>query len=218
LEHQVESIPMEFSSTEEYLGAFRVPLLEEVRATLRQALEKSITQNCDGHAMIVPAQLTKLTIDTATRNEDQSMWKFNLYLSCQDAKRSAMPLRTSDLLLLCSDGLPEWDAKRECLAHSQTPQKFLLAYVNNAREDYSVVSATACVQDGSPILEKMAMDGSAWHAVLLGMTLTPAERIWNSINKANSSGRVSKMFVLQDVLRINKQVMNRYRFHVRQTS
>lgn len=87
-------------------------------------------------------------------------------------------------------------------------EKLLLVYVDNAREEPSVLSATACVQPGSTLIEKMTMAASAWHAVLLGVSLIPAERIWSSINKADSSGRVSKMFVMQDVLRISRQVMN----------
>ncbi|KAG0565529.1 hypothetical protein KC19_8G197500 [Ceratodon purpureus] len=202
---KVECIPEEFSSMEEYLEAFRVPFLEEVRATLHQALEKSTNQDNDGHA-IFPVQLSKLMICMSAKNEDHSMWKFRLH-SSRASQRSALPFRTSDLLLLCSEELPEWNAERECLANLQAPQKFLLVYVNNAKEESSVVSATACVQAGSPMLEKMTMASTSWHAVLLGLSLIPAERIWNSIIKASSSGRASKMFVMQDVLQITQQVV-----------
>ena len=80
------------------------------------------------------------------------MSKFDLYLSRID--RPSTSLEEADLILLCRDVLPKWDAKRQCLK-PQLPHKFVLVSVNNVREISLVVGATSSVSDGSPILQKM---------------------------------------------------------------
>ena len=80
------------------------------------------------------------------------MSKFDLYLSWID--RPSTSLEEADLILLCRDVLPKWDAERECLK-PQLPHKFVLVSINNVKEISLVVGAMACVSDGSPILQKM---------------------------------------------------------------
>jgi hypothetical protein len=184
---------MEFSSTEEYLGVFHVPLLEEVRAQLHQALEKSISVQATGRA--VATIIRKIVRPKKVRDEDKSSKKileFHLHLE----------VKTSDLILLCSDE-PRWDTKRGRLLKSDSV--FVLACVVFVDENSPQVSAVVYVEDGSPILTKL-VDKSAWHVVLPGVGLTPAERIWNAISMPFELKEVSQKSVIQNILRIDRQV------------
>lgn len=147
------------------------------------------------------------------------MRTFNLSIPLGHAKRGVC-VRSSDLLLLCCGELPRWDARRGCVM-PQMHHRFLLVNVISAREGSSVVTVTAYLPDGSPMLQPAARQ-SAWFAVLLGMSLIPAKRVWDSISKTDSATRVSKrvskiISVTQDVLRINRQVINCYQFRASQT-
>lgn len=201
---------MEFSSTAEYLRAFHVPLLEEVRAQLHQALQKSITQS--EAPAIVRARVTKM-IHTKAKNQDPSMRKFNLYLSRHSRRDTTV--RSKDLILLCCGKLPKLNHEREGLP-PRMHHKFLLVNVIFAREGSPVITATAYLPDGSPILEKLNSPSarrSEWFAVLLGMSLIPADRIWTSINVNNNSAPpASEMSVTQDLLQIYSQVMLCHQF------
>lgn len=195
---RMKDIPMEFRSTSEYLRAFRVPLLEEVRAQVHQALEKSI-QDDD----CVPVRDAKWIAHKTAKNQDPSMRKFSMSLSRQST------VTYLDLILLCSGDRPRWDSKRECLA-PLTPQKFVLVCVVYAEEEQPFFTATAHLPDGSPIFEELRRPFAqrpTWFAVLLGMSLIPADRIWGSINETDSvQSRKSKTSVMQEVLRIDPQL------------
>lgn len=191
---------MEFASTAEYLGAFRVPLLEEVRAQLHQALEKSLSQG-EVHAV----RVTKMIVSKA-KNQDSSMRKFNL--SLKRHARGNTPVRHSDLILLCCGKRPKWDSIRECLT-PQRHHKFVLVNVVYARDGSPVFTATAYLPRGSPILEKFFSPSATWFVVLLGMSLIPADRIWKALNKTDSAARGS---VTQDLLQIYQHVRNFYQF------
>jgi hypothetical protein len=190
-------IPMEFSSTEEYLGVFHVPLLEEVRAQLHQALEKSISVQTAGRDVTTIIRKIVRPNPKKVRDEDKSSKKIlEFYL------QSNLGVKTSDLILL-SSRKPRWDTKRERLLESDSV--FVLARVVFARENSPRVSAAVYVQDGSPILTKL-VDKSAWHVVLPGVGLTPAERIWNAISMPFELKEVSQKSVIQNILRIDRQV------------
>jgi len=207
----MQEIPMEFSSTSEYLRAFRVPLLEEVRTQLHQALEKGIKQGA-----CVPVRITKM-VATKAKKQDLFIRRFNLSLS--PIARQNSTVRSSDLILLCCGERPQWDSSRECL-EPQTHHKYVLVGVVYARDGSSFFTADAYLPDGSPILEKLQLPSArqpAWFAVLLGMSLIPAHRIWNSINKTESEARLLQTSVMHDVLQINQQVMNCYRFRSNRT-
>jgi hypothetical protein len=188
---------MEFSSTEEYLGVFHVPLLEEVRAQLHQALEKSISVQTAGRDVTTIIRKIVRPNPKKVRDEDKSSKKIlEFYL------QSNLGVKTSDLILL-SSRKPRWDTKRERLLESDSV--FVLARVVFARENSPRVSAAVYVQDGSPILTKL-VDKSAWHVVLPGVGLTPAERIWNAISMPFELKEVSQKSVIQNILRIDRQV------------
>lgn len=194
---QVGVIPMEFSSTEEYLRFFRVPLLEEVRAQLHQALDKSLGLHTAGH--VVTTTIREIVKPAQAQERNDACKKIlTLHL------RSNARIRTSDLILLCS-AKPRWDAKRECLL-TKNSDMFVLACVVNAEEGSPIVSMNVHVQDGSEISHKLVCS-SSWHVVLLGMSLIPAQRIWNAVSKPFPADEVSKMSVTHTVLRIDKQII-----------
>jgi hypothetical protein len=188
---------MEFSSTEEYLRVFRVPLLEEVRAQLHQALEKSISVQATGRA--VTTIIRKIVRPKKVRDEDKSSKKileFHLHLE----------VKTSDLILLCSDE-PRWDTKRGRLLKSDSV--FVLACVVFVDENSPQVSAVVYVEDGSPILTKLVVEPE-WHVVLPGVGLTPARRIWNAISEPFASKEASRKSVTRTILRIDRQVWSNF--------
>ena len=196
---------MEFSSTEEYLGVFHVPLLEEVRAQLHQALEKSITVQTAGRAVTTIIRKIVRPNPKKVRDEDKSSKKileFHL--------QSNLGVKTSDLILLSSRA-PRWDTKRERLLESDS--EFVLACVVFARENSPLVSAAVYVQDGSLILTKLVVK-SAWHVVLTGVGLTPARRIWNAISEPFASKEVTQKSVIHNILRIDRQVRQMFKVPV----
>jgi hypothetical protein len=196
---------MEFSSTEEYLGAFLLPLLEEVRAQLHQALEKSITVQTAGRAVTTIIRKIVRPNRKKVRDEDKSSKKIlEFYL------QSNLGVKTSDLILL-SSRKPLWDTKRGRLLESDSV--FVLACVVFARENSPRVSAAVYVQDGSRILTKLVVK-SAWHVVLPGVGLTPARRIWNAISEPFASKEVTQKSVIHNILRIDRQVCQMFKVPV----
>ena len=192
---------MEFPSASEYLRAFRVPLLEEVRTQVHQALEKSSKEgDC------VPVRVTKLIRSKTAKKQDPSMRKFNMSLSRHGRQNTSV--RSLDLILLCCGDRPRWDSGRECLA--PMTQRFVLVSVVYAKDEQPFFTATAYLPDGNPILEELRLPAAqrpTWFVVLLGMSLIPADRVWRSINETDYESRVLKTSVMQEVLRIYLQVI-----------
>ena len=191
---KVGVIPMEFSSMEEYLRVFRVPLQEEVRAQLHQALDKSVNEHKKSLVITSSIRMVKQkkARDATTKLVLELLLKSNLRV------------KTSDLILLCS-GQPQWDAKRDCLLKSDH-DLFVLACVAKAEEDSPVISATVYVQDESRVLTNLKIIKSVWHVVLLGVSLTPARRIWNAISVPFESEQVSQNSITHSVLQIDRRV------------
>lgn len=196
---QMRDIPMEFESMTEYIGAFRVPLLEEIRAQVHQALEKSISQG-KGHVV----KVTRI-IELRGKNEDPSM--IRLFIKLPLHTRGTTPVRGSDLILLCRDKLLKWDSKHGCLT-PRSLNHFILAMVQNARDNSPLFTAVVNVAVKSPLLEDLRSPSNVLFVVALGMSLTPTERIWASLNKNDSSTPVKSTSVIQDVLQIPRQVFN----------
>ena len=192
---KVGVIPMEFSSMEEYLRVFRVPLQEEVRAQLHQALDRSVNVHKNSHA--ITSTITKIVKEKETRDATTKL-VFELLL------KSNLRVKTSDLILLCS-GQSQWDAKRDCLLKSDHDLS-VLACVAEAEEDSPVISATVYVQDESRVLTNLKIIKSVWHVVLLGVSLTPARRIWNAISVPFESEQVSQNSLTHSVLQIDRRV------------
>ncbi|KAG0598916.1 hypothetical protein M758_12G111700 [Ceratodon purpureus] len=192
---KVRYIPKEFSSMKEYLQVFRAPLLEEVRAQLHQALDKSISMQRSDHVVKVTIQkVVKPKKGPGEVQSDKKIITFHLPTN--------LGVKTSDLLLFCS-AKPRWDAERECLVTSNT--MFVLACASSVKEDSPVVSAIVYVPDGSPILTKLEVS-SVWHVVLPGVGLTPAGRIWNAISVPFASEKELQKSVTHTILRIHPQV------------
>ena len=188
---------MEFSSAQEYLQVFHVPLLEEVRAQLHQALEKSISGQAAGHITTVIRKIVKPN-PKKVRDEDKSSKKileFNL--------PPKLGAKYSDLILFCSKK-PRWNSKRESLVKSDVV--FVLGCVVHASKTSSKVCAIVYVENGDPLLTKLKVM-SVWHVVLPGVGLTPARRIWEAINMP--FGFMEVLFrrsVIHTVLQIDQQV------------
>ena len=182
----------------EYLQVFRAPLLEEVRAQLHQALDKSISMQRSDHVVKVTIQkVVKPKKGPGEVQSDKKIITFHLPTN--------LGVKTSDLLLFCS-AKPRWDAERECLVTSNT--MFVLACASSVKEDSPVVSAIVYVPDGSPILTKLEVS-SVWHVVLPGVGLTPAGRIWNAISVPFASEKELQKSVTHTILRIHPQVSQR---------
>ena len=192
---KVGVIPMEFSSMEEYLRVFRVPLQEEVRAQLHQALDRSVNEH--ENSLVITSTIRKIVKQKKARDATKKLVLVLLL-------KSNLRVKTSDLILLCS-GQPQWDAKRDCLLKSDH-DLFVLACVANAEEDSPVISATVYVQDESQVLTNLKIIKSVWHVVLLGVSLTPARRIWNAISVPFESEQVSKNSITHSVLQIDRRV------------
>jgi hypothetical protein len=193
---------MEFSSTEEYLRVFRVPLLEEVRAQLHQALEKSISvQIADRIITIIIRNIVRPNPAKVLDQDKSSKKILEFHLP------SNLGVKTSDLILLCSGAL-RWDTKRERLLKSNSV--FVLACVVFVDEFSPLVCAAVYVRDGSPILMAQLVIHSVWQVVLPGVNLTPARRIWGAISMPFESKTASRKSVTNTILRIDQQVYGQF--------
>jgi hypothetical protein len=166
---------MEFSSTEAYQQAFRVPLLEEIRAQLHQALESSITMGS-----VLPVDIT---CKTKSKGDEKPYTKTNFRLNSSSWTRSTSesPINGSEIILLCSDDL-KWDNTRECLVIPANDKfRCILASASLTPEQ----QATAYVQtsDLEFIRGSISDKKSSWRAVRTGMSFIPAQRIWNALDK-----------------------------------
>ena len=192
-------MPMEFSSTEAYQQAFRVPLLEETRAQLHHALE-SITMGS-----VLPVDIT--CQKKSTRTEKQYT-KTNFRLNSSSWTRSTFesPINGSEIILLCSDEL-KWDSTRECVIIPENDKfRCILASVSTTPEEQTEATAYVQTSDLDFIQKSISKKKSSWRAVRTGVSFIPAQRIWNALDKVNGPvNSVSPLLpVMQSILQIKK--------------
>ena len=196
-------MPMEFSSTEAYQQAFRMPLLEEIRAQLHQALE-SITMGS-----VVPVHITCQGMSIGNAKQ-YTKTNFRLKSSSWTRSTSESPINGSEIILLCSDEL-KWDSTRECLVIPANDKfRCILASASTTPEQQTeATEATAYVRtsDLDFIWSSTKDKKSSWHAVRTGVSVIPAQRIWYALDKV--IGPVNSvpplLPVMQSILQI-KQV------------
>ena len=188
-------MPMEFSSTEAYQQAFRVPLLEELRAQLHQGLESSITMG--------PLLPVDITCQKKSNQKQYTKTKFLLKSSSWTRSTSESPIKGSEIILLCNDEL-KWDSTRECPvipAHDKFRCILASAFTTPERE----TKATAHVQtsDIDFIQSSITEEKSSWRAVRTGVSFIPFQRIWDALDKVIR--QVNSVPLMQSILQI-KQV------------
>ncbi|CAM6022126.1 unnamed protein product [Sphagnum balticum] len=189
--NQVRSIPEKFSSVNEYRSAFRMPVLEEVRAQIQQALQKTMASSSPSFRVFSPVRITKVK---GTKNKKKTTMKRNISIRLLAKDRFThqfpVPCR-ADLMLLCSGRIPEWDPNNEkFLAEpgSNAPAKgscgcsFALAFVTFGRFSPTIAADVYAQNEGS-LLRKLQDSECPWFGVLLNINLTPALRIWNALHR-----------------------------------
>ncbi|CAM6047710.1 unnamed protein product [Sphagnum compactum] len=189
--NQVRSIPEKFSSVNEYRSAFRMPVLEEVRAQIQQALQKTMASSSPSSRVFSPVRITKVK---GTKNKKKTTMKRNISirLLAKDRVTHQFPVPCrADLMLLCSGRIPEWDPNNEkFLAEpgSNAPAKgscgcsFALAFVTFGRLSPTIAADVNAQNEGS-LLRKLQDSECPWFGVLLNINLTPFLRIWNALHR-----------------------------------
>lgn len=192
-------MPMEFSSTEAYQQAFRVPLLEELRAQLHQALESSITMG--------PVLPVDITCQKTSNNKQYTKTKFLLKSSSWTRSTSESPIKGSEIILLCNDEL-KWDSTRECpVIPAHDTFRCILASAFTIAEQETKATSYVQTSDLDFIQSSIRKEKSSWRVVRTGMGVIPAQRIWDALDKVikKVSNVPPLLPVMQSILQI-KQV------------
>jgi hypothetical protein len=190
---------MEFSSTEAYQQPFRMPLLEEFRAQLHQALESSITKG--------PALPVDITCQKQSNKKLYTKTKVLLESSSWTRSTSESPINGSEIILLCNDNL-KWDSTRECpVIPAHDKFRCILASASITPEQETEATAYVRTSDLDFILRSISEEISSWRALRTGMSFIPAQRIWYALDKViGPINSVPQLFpVIQSILKV-KQV------------
>ena len=184
-------MPMEFSSTKAYQQAFRMPLLEEFRAQLHQALESSITKG--------PVLPVDITCQKQSNKKQYTKMKVLLESSSWTRSTSESPINGSEIILLCTDEL-KWDSTRECpIIPAHDKFRCILASASTTPEQETKATAYVRTSDLDFIRGTISEEKSPWRAVRTGMSVIPAQRIWYALDKV--LGPVDSVTPLLPVIR-----------------
>ncbi|KAH8959030.1 hypothetical protein BDL97_06G059600 [Sphagnum fallax] len=211
--NQVRSIPEKFSSVNEYRSAFRIPVLEELRAQIQQALQKTMASSSPSSTVFSPVRITKVK---GTKNKKKTTMKRNISirLLAKDRVTHRFPVPCfADLMLLCSGRIPEWDPNNEkFLAEpgSNAPAKgscsFALAFVTFGRLSPTIAADVYAQNEGS-LLRQLQDSECPWFGVLLNINLTPVLRIWNALHRPLVAQKIApcQPSLMQELLEIQSQ-------------
>ncbi|CAK9228694.1 unnamed protein product [Sphagnum troendelagicum] len=189
--NQVRSIPEKFSSVNEYRSAFRIPVLEELRAQIQQALQKTMASSSPSSTVFSPVRITKVK---GTKNKKKTTMKRNISirLLAKDRVTHRFPVPCfADLMLLCSGRIPEWDPNNEkflaepgsnARAKRSCGCSFALAFVTFGRLSPTIAADVYAQNEGS-LLRQLQDSECPWFGVLLNFNLTPVLRIWNALHR-----------------------------------
>ncbi|CAK9878066.1 unnamed protein product [Sphagnum jensenii] len=189
--NQVRRIPEKFSSVNEYRSAFRIPVLEELRAQIQQALQKTMASSSPSSTVFSPVRITKVK---GTKNKKKTTMKRNISirLLAKDPVTHRFPVPCfADLMLLCSGRIPEWDPNNEkflaepgsnARAKRSCGCSFALAFVTFGRLSPTIAADVYAQNEGS-LLRQLQDSECPWFGVLLNFNLTPVLRIWNALHR-----------------------------------
>jgi hypothetical protein len=193
-----------------------MPVLEEVRAQIQQALQKTMASSSPSSRVFSPVRITKVK---GTKNKKKTTMKRNISirLLAKDRVTHKFPVPCrADLMLLCSGRIPEWDPNNEkFLAEpgSNAPAKgscgcsFALAFVTFGRLSPTIAANVYAQNEGS-LLCKLQDSECPWFGVLLNINLTPVLRIWNALHRPLVAQKIApcQPSLMQELLEIQSQV------------
>lgn len=186
-------IPDKFTSVEDYLKVFGVPLLEEVRAQIHQALQKSM------------ASASTLPVKTYGKVNKQGKNLRVINVRILSNPRN-LAVHNLDLVLLCNE-VPKWDPELEVVIQTRNTF-YVLAVVGE--EEQPFMKLTVYIQDKGLEQENWlgSLSKSTWYAVTLDTGLVPALRIWRALHWPLPSKPAAKPSVIQEILNVQPQVTN----------
>eukprot|EP00250_Pteridium_aquilinum_P021248 c25066_g1_i4 orf=531-3587(-) len=189
LKSKVQKIPTQFTSLSNYFVSFKWPLLEEVRAQIKQSLELLEEAPCARVACIQKHKLSR----SMTRSVSESFMSFKVSISQEQFKNRRpknemedLMFKPKDLLLLSTE--PPGSSKQE---PGCSREWSLMAFVERLEEKDASSTLIILVDkqhamDADLMDVDLAVDKRTWYATYLSGLATSC-RIWHALSPTDMS-------------------------------